>query len=89
LTEIPFQGNHPAYHFEGGRSNRFDGFQKVFPHDGKIKSNQTGSPVFVEDGTFVGLNIARFSRTCTLAIPADVILNFIAATESIYSTLRY
>ncbi len=77
LTEIPFQGNHPAYHFEGGRSKRFDGFGNVFPHDGKITPMQAGSPVFTEDGIFVGLNIARFSRTCTLAIPADIVINFI------------
>lgn len=83
LTEIPFQGNHPAYHFEGGRSKRFDGFQRVFPHDGKVRADQVGSPVFTADGVFVGLNIARFSRTCTLAIPVDVVLKFIAAAKPI------
>jgi serine protease Do len=50
-----------------------DGFKKLFAHDANIKSDECGGPVFDAEGNFYGINIARFSRTTTLAIPADVI----------------
>ncbi|MEL1252461.1 trypsin-like peptidase domain-containing protein [Flavobacterium sp. DGU38] len=72
--------DHPSNKFEGGRSERFDNFEAVFAHDAKLKPYQCGGPVFKTDGTFMGINIARFSRTCSLAIPAEVIFNFVESS---------
>jgi len=62
--------NHPAELFTGGKSIRRDGFNKVFVHDSSIKADDCGGPVFDAQGHFVGINIARLSRTSTVAIPA-------------------
>jgi len=77
LTRWPV-GRHAAEHFAGGRSDRADGFKKVFAYDANIRSDQCGSPVFDLNGNFYGINIARFSRTTTLVIPADIIWKFIS-----------
>lgn len=69
--------NHPAELFTGGKSIRKDGFSKVFVHDSAIKANECGGPVFDAQGHFVGINIARLSRTSTVAIPAFLIKSFI------------
>jgi serine protease Do len=69
--------NHPAEKFAGGKSARRDGFNGVFTHDAIIQPYQCGSPVFDLTGHFYGLNIARFSRTSTIALPATTIYNFI------------
>jgi serine protease Do len=69
--------NHPADKFDGGKSVRRDGFNHIFAHDGAIKSDECGSAVFDQPGNFLGINIARFSRTSTLVIPAGVIKKFI------------
>ncbi|MFD2943362.1 S1C family serine protease [Flavobacterium notoginsengisoli] len=76
LEEFPLS-DHPSNKFLGGRSERFDNFEAVFAHDAKLLPYQCGGPVFKADGTFMGINIARFSRTCSLAVPADVIFNFV------------
>ncbi|GAA4311838.1 hypothetical protein GCM10023149_06920 [Mucilaginibacter gynuensis] len=73
ISRPPMGSNHPAEMFAGGKSIRRDGFEKVFTHDAIIKANHCGGPVFDTDGNFYGINIARFSRTSTLAIPAAVI----------------
>jgi len=69
--------NHPAEKFTGGKSVRRDGFNGVFTHDAIIEPYQCGSAVFDVSGDFYGLNIARFSRTSTIALPATTIYNFI------------
>lgn len=69
--------NHPAELFEGGKSIRRDGFNKVFSHDTKLHPDQCGGPVLDADGHFYGINIARFSRTGSIVIPATVIRSFI------------
>jgi serine protease Do len=69
--------NHPAEKFEGGKSERRDGFNAVFTHDAAIKPNACGSPVFDWQGNFYGINIARFSRTTTVVVPKKVIVDFV------------
>lgn len=69
--------NHPAERIEGGKSERRDGFEQVFAHDANVKAYECGSPVFDLEGKFLGLNIARFSRTTSLALPAAVVLQFV------------
>lgn len=70
-------GKHAAEKFEGGKSARLDGFRKVFAHDASIKPEECGGPVFDAAGNFYGINIARFSRTVTLAISAEAVADFI------------
>jgi len=74
--------NHPADRIIGGKSQRRDGFEMVFAHDANVAASECGSPLFDLHGKFLGINIARFSRTTTLALPADLILQFIR--QSIY-----
>jgi serine protease Do len=69
----PMAVNHPAELFAGGKSSRRDGFDKVFAHDARLKPWQCGGPVYDSSGHFYGINIARYSRTATLAIPAIVV----------------
>lgn len=73
----PAKSNHPVERFEGGKSIRRDGFEKVFSHDAAVKPNECGSPIFDIDGNFLGINIARFSRASTLAVPSAIVLKFI------------
>lgn len=70
-------GTHTADRFDGGKSVRLDGFAKVFAHDPVLRPDECGSPVFNNAGHFYGMNIARFSRTSTLVMPADVLGTFI------------
>jgi serine protease Do len=73
------KATHPAELFSGGKSERRDGFQQVIAHDGILRPEQCGGPVFSIYGFFAGINIARFSRTVTLAIPPSVVYGFINA----------
>ncbi|MCD0490413.1 trypsin-like peptidase domain-containing protein [Pedobacter sp. MC2016-14] len=78
LTKMPARPVvHPADLFDGGKSFRLDGFERVFAHDAIIKPNECGSPVFDADGKFYGINIARFSRTSTLVVPVIMIQKFL------------
>jgi len=69
--------NHPAEKFEGGKSERRDGFSGIFSHDAAIKANACGSPVFDWEGHFYGINIARYSRTTTVVVPKKIIIDFV------------
>jgi len=69
--------NHIADKFMGGRSDVSDGFSKVLFHDGTIPAAKCGGPVFDMEGNFYGINIARYSRTITVIMPATVIIDFI------------
>jgi serine protease Do len=69
--------NHPAENFAGGKSQRRDGFNNVYIYDAILKPWQCGGPVFDINGNFCGINIARFSRTSSLFIGADDVLEFL------------
>ncbi|MCF6404990.1 trypsin-like peptidase domain-containing protein [Chitinophaga filiformis] len=69
--------SHPAEMFPGGKSSRRDGFESVFSHDAILRPEQCGGPVFDMLGQFYGINIARFSRTSSLVIPAAIVKQFI------------
>jgi len=69
--------NHPADKFEGGKSERRDGFNAIFTHDAAIQASDCGSPVFDWEGHFYGINIARFSRTTTVVVPKKTIIDFV------------
>jgi serine protease Do len=69
--------DHVAYRFVDGQSERNDGFDQVLVHDGRLKPSECGGPLFDLSGRFYGLNIARLSRTCSLAIPVNLVREFI------------
>lgn len=73
----PPLSSHPAEQFVGGKSIRRDGFTQVFSHDAKVKPDECGGPVFDAKNRFLGINIARSSRTTTLVIPTVAILHLI------------
>lgn len=78
LTNKPFfASKHPVDKFIGGSSERRDGFKQVFTHDAVLLPNQCGAPIYGVDGQFLGINIARFSRAVSLAIPSAVISAFL------------
>ncbi|MEN9361813.1 MAG: putative periplasmic serine endoprotease DegP-like precursor [Verrucomicrobiota bacterium] len=54
----------------GDLSKRRTDFPAVFQHDGVVWANACGGPVLDLHGRCVGLNIARFDRICTFALPA-------------------
>jgi serine protease Do len=68
--------NHPAELFVGGKSQRRDGFNQVLIHDAILKPEESGGPVFDDKGQFIGINIARISRTSTVIMPAKTIKRF-------------
>lgn len=68
---------HIAYRFTDGRSERRDGFKSVLVHDGKLKPAECGGPLYDIDGNFYGINIARVSRTSSLAIPTATLSKFV------------
>lgn len=78
LDEKPqVPANHPSEMFAGGKSKRRDGFTRIFAHDAILTPNQCGGPVFDAAGNFMGINIARYSRTSTIAIPSEVVWEFV------------
>jgi len=69
--------DHPAEKFPGGKSEYRDGFNNVFVQDGNITPSQCGGPVFDLKHKFMGINIARFSRTSTIVLSPIEIQKFI------------
>lgn len=72
--------NHIAERFTDGKSDRRDGFDNAFVHDGKLKPSECGGPIFDIEGNFIGINMARFSRASSIAITVAEVKNFIAAS---------
>ncbi|MEM9415392.1 MAG: trypsin-like peptidase domain-containing protein [Planctomycetota bacterium] len=69
----------------GAISTRRTNFPAAFTHDGVIWAGDMGGPLLGLDGSCVGINIARYGRTATYAIPADEAQRVIAellASES-------
>ncbi len=54
-------------------SQRADGFETVFSHDGHVDPDECGGPLLDLDGRVVGVNIARSGRIETLALPVSVV----------------
>ena len=68
---------HIAEKFEDGKSIRRDGFNKIFVHHSKLKPAECGGPVFDLEGNFMGINMARLSRTSSLAVSPSEVLDFL------------
>ena len=69
---------HVADTFDGGMSLRNEGFNWVFVHDSMVRPEECGGPVFDLKGNFCGINIARISRTSTIALPSSIIAAFVS-----------
>lgn len=74
---VKTNNRHLADYFEGGASVRSDVFNSVFVHDGCVRPEECGGPVFDVMGNFQGINIARLSRVNTLAIPYGSLYAFL------------
>lgn len=68
---------HIAYQFTDRRSERRDGFNQVLVHDARLKPADCGGPLYDMEGNFYGINIARLSRTSSLALPVSVLNKFV------------
>lgn len=78
LQSRPFKGyGHIAEQFKDGRSEIRDGFNNIFIHDAALKPSECGGPVFDVNGKFVGINLARYSRTSSIALPAEEVVKFL------------
>ncbi|MGE9313799.1 trypsin-like peptidase domain-containing protein [Niabella sp. CJ426] len=73
---------HIAERFEDGKSKRFDGFNNAFIHDSKLKPSECGGPIFDLDGNFMGINMARYSRTSSVAATPFELATFIKEAVS-------
>jgi len=67
-SEIPHSD---GQHEPPGVSTQRAGFPHVFDHDSIVPPHLCGGPVVDVTGAVVGINIARASRTSTLAIPVS------------------
>lgn len=68
---------HVADDIIGGKSDRRDGFSLAISHDADLRPRQCGGPVFDIDGNFLGINIARFSRSQCYVIPRTILKRFV------------
>ena len=82
---IPYQWRHELFPkaidrneaMSGRISGRRTGFPQVIQHDIVLSQRSMGGPVLNLEGECVGMNIARFSRAETYAIPATVMLEIL------------
>jgi S1-C subfamily serine protease len=77
LGNRPDDTGHVADDIIGGKSDRRDGFSLAISHDANLRPRQCGGPVFDIDGNFLGINIARFSRTRCYVIPRTILKRFV------------
>ncbi len=57
--------------FSGETSKRRSGFGEVIQHDAPIGARGMGGPLWSLEGTVYGVNIARYDRVATYAIPSE------------------
>jgi serine protease Do len=77
LGERSSDMGHIADVLEFGKSVKRDGFSQVFTHDAPLKPSDCGGALFDMKGNFVGINMARYSRTQSYAVPASVVKAFV------------
>ncbi len=63
----------------GGKlSRRRTRFPSAIQHDAVVWADQCGGPLINLQGRVVGINIARYDRVCTFALPADLVEKTVA-----------
>lgn len=78
----PMGLGHAADFFAGGKSRVRTGFPKLLVHDGHVLPRECGGPVFDCNKKFIGINIARFSRTQTYLMPSQELFLFLKSALS-------
>jgi hypothetical protein len=72
---FPIESDNPAYSITTPRyvdvSMRLTGFPAVVIHDAMVTRRECGGPIVDLEGNVVGVNIARFHRCSTFAIPVQ------------------
>lgn len=63
-------------------SGRLTGFPVVIQHDSPLYPEQCGGPLLNLDGEAIGVNIARFGRVESFALPADEVEGVIAKLKA-------
>jgi len=61
----------------GDISTRRTGFKKIIQHDTPLPPKAMGGPVLTLEGEAIGINIARYDRVATFALPANLVLSLI------------
>ena len=72
---------HIADSFDGGKSEIHSGFKEAIAHDARVIAAECGGPVFDLNGSFVGFNAARVSRTHCFLLPASIIEEFLRSVN--------
>jgi serine protease Do len=57
----------------GDISDRRTGFQKIIQHDMPLSPKAMGGPLMDLQGRVIGINIARYDRVATYALPSDLV----------------
>ena len=57
----------------GKLSKRRTNLPLAIQHDGTVWADQCGGPLINLQGQTIGINIARYDRVCTFALPADLV----------------
>ena len=60
------------------KSGRRDGFPLVLSHDATVRPSECGGPLYDLQGNFIGINIARGSRSRCYAVPKSMIVTVYA-----------
>ncbi len=61
----------------GDISNRRTGFQEIIQHDSPLPPKAMGGPLFNLEGRAIGINIARYDRVATFALPSALVQTLI------------
>ena len=61
----------------GDISKRRTGFQEILQHDMPLPPKAMGGPLMNLQGELVGINISRFDRVATLALPLKLVQDFL------------
>ena len=61
----------------GDISDRRTGFQNIIQHDTPLTPKAMGGPLVTFDGKVIGINIARYDRVATFALPSTLVQSLI------------
>jgi S1-C subfamily serine protease len=72
-----FPGEDVNIALSGEISDRRRGFQEIIQHDMPLPPKAMGGPLLTFDGKVIGINIARFDRVATFALPSSLVQTLI------------
>jgi S1-C subfamily serine protease len=62
----------------GEISQRRTGFDRIIQHDIPLPPKAMGGPLMTLDAKFIGINIARYDRVATFALPASLVQSLVS-----------